>query len=523
MHPRTHLLLAGLALTLAGPARADVKPHPLFTDHMVLQRDRDMIVWGTARSKEAVTVTLDGKSNKSVADEDGKWKVTLPKMAAGGPYTLAVEGPNNKVEFQDVMVGEVWVCSGQSNMEWPLSRSYQSQADIEKSANPMIRLYTVKKRPSGEPLADCEGKWEHCGPDTSKSFSAVGYYFGRDLQKALNVPVGLIHTSWGGTPAQAWTSRDKLSGIDALKYYNDDYDKLAKAYDPEKAEADYREARAKYDAAVAKAREEGKSVPKAQAKGPQKRQPPGRNPQNAATLYNGMIAPLLPFPIAGATWYQGESNNGKAYEYRTLLPAMIEDWRARWGCGEFPFLVVQLAPFWNNDSSGQSYAELREAQVMTAQKLPKVGVAVITDVGDERDIHPTKKEPVGQRLALLARDIAYGQHVASSGPVYKGMKVEGNRVILSFDHVGGGLECRGDKLVGFEVCGDDRKFQPATAVIQGDTVVVTCDQVEKPEAARYGFRNYVAGLNLWNKDGLPASPFRTDSYPGVTEKAGGRR
>ncbi len=521
MSRRTLFLLAALALTV--PARADVRPHPLFTDHMVLQRDVPLPVWGTARPGEAVTVTLNNQSDTATAGDDGHWQALLPPAAAGGPFTLVVAGPNNSVRLTDVLVGEVWVCSGQSNMEWRLRDTFQPTEAIAKSANDKIRLYTVKRNPAGEPQTTCEGQWSICGPDTVATFSAVGYYFGRDLQKALNVPVGLIHTSWGGTPAQAWTSRDKLRSVGSLRYYAEDFDRAMKDFDPEKAAAENRADRARYQQelekhrrAVVDAKKEGKSAPKAPAR-PRMRQSPAKNAFAATTLYNGMIAPLLPFPIAGATWYQGESNTGQAYEYRTLLPAMIEDWRARWG-REFPFLVVQLAPFGNSDSNGQTYAELREAQLLTAQKTPKVGLAVITDVGDETDIHPAKKEPVGHRLALLARAIAYGEKVAANGPMYKAMKVEGNKAVLSFDHVGGGLECRGDKLVGFEVCGEDRKFRPAEAVVRGDTVVVSCEGIETPKAVRYGFHNYVAGLNLWNEDGLPATPFRTDSYPGVTEK-----
>lgn len=522
---RTLLLLS--AFVVAAPARADVRLHPLFTDHMVLQRDVLLPVWGTARPGEGITVTLNNQSDRVTADADGRWKATLPPMSAGGPFTLTIAGPNNTTQLTDVLVGEVWVCSGQSNMEWSL-RQIGAKETIAESANPKIRLYTVQRNPTGEPQATCQGSWSVCGPASTPNFSAVGYYFGRDLQKALNVPVGLIHTSWGGTPAQAWTSREKLNSVESLRYYADEFDRGVKAFDPDRAAADYRAALVQYQEALDRfkkeavaAKAEGKDMPKAPARPRGPAQSPAKNAFAATTLYNGMIAPLLPFPIAGATWYQGESNTGKAYEYRTLLPAMIEDWRSRWD-RQFPFLVVQLAPFGNSDSNGLTYAELREAQLMTAQKTPKVGLAVITDAGDEKDIHPVKKEPVGQRLALLARAMAYGEKIVANGPMYKSMRVEGNKAVLTFDHVGGGLECRGDKLIGFEMCGEERKFHAADATIQGDTVIVSCDKVPTPEAVRFGFRNYVAGLNLFNKDGLPATPFRTDSYPGVTETAGRR-
>jgi sialate O-acetylesterase len=482
-------------------ARAEVKPHPLFSDGMVLQQGKDCPIWGTADPGEEFSVILDlggGKvgSGGIRADQDGNWRYNLNKVKAGGPYTLHI----GKVTIKDVYVGEVWVCSGQSNMEWPLARTANAKEAIANSANPSLHLFTVQKTPSEKPLRDVKGKWSPCNPDTVKNFSAVAYYFGRDLQKALNVPVGLIHTSWGGTRAEAWTSRAVLES-------HPEWQGEFAAYEREKA--NYPQALEKYKEAAAKAKAEGKPPPRAPGK------PPHANSPSA--LYNGMIAPLIPYAIRGAIWYQGESNAGKAYEYRKLFPVMIQNWRDDWKQGDFPFLFVQLAPFQAIVSEPQesAWAELREAQLLTSQNLKNTGMAVITDVGDPKDIHPQQKEPVGGRLALAAQALAYGQPTEYSGPIYESLKVDGNKAVLHFKHIGKGLEAKGDKLTGFTVAGEDHKFHNARAVIVGDTVVVWSDAVEKPVAVRYGWANCPV-VNLWNRDGLPASPFRTDDFPMVT-------
>jgi sialate O-acetylesterase len=532
MHRSSACLLAGLLAAVTPAARADVVVNPVFSDHAVLQRDRPITVWGTSDPGEQVRVELSTETMTGAvtqATADGRWIATLTALPAGGPYTLTVQG-KNRVQFKDVLVGEVWVCSGQSNMEMHLDRCFEANKDIAAATNPKLRLLTVAKTTATAPLdkAKTDG-WKDCTPETAGSFSAVAYYFGRDLQKALDVPVGLIHTSWGGTPAQAWTSKEALDAAPALRHYNEEYADRVEKWDPAKAKAaheaamkKYQEAMTKYKEDAAKAKAEGKPAPTAPRR-PQETKSPGESPNSASTLYNAMIAPLLQYGIRGAIWYQGESNSGKAYEYRTLFPTMIKDWRAKWKEGDFPFLCVQLAPYMKieNKPTDSAWAELREAQLMATKKLPKVGIAVITDVGEENDIHPKKKEPVGARLALLARKIAYGQDVEAMGPVYKSMRVEGNQAELTFDHVGAGLECRGPELTGFTVAGADRKFHPADARIRrgsrGDTVVVSSPAVEKPVAVRFGWANFPV-VNLWNKNGLPATPFRTDDWPGVTQK-----
>jgi sialate O-acetylesterase len=470
------LAVAAGLLGLYVPARADVKPNGLIGDGMVLQQGIKAPLWGTADDGEEVTVTFDGQKHTTTA-RDGKWRIDLDPLKAGGPHELTIAGKNT-INVKNVLVGEVWICSGQSNMEWPVAASADAQKHIAASTNPKIRLFMVPHTSREKPQTEVKGQWKECGPQTVPSFSAVAYFFGRDLNKALDVPVGLIETNWGGTLCEAWTSHEALEAVPELKYLAD-----KSAHETEQSLKDI-----------------------------------GRNPNgHPSSLYNGMIAPLLPYAIKGAIWYQGESNAGKAYEYRTLFPTMIRDWRARWHEGDFPFLFVQLAPFNAGNSNGVVWAELREAQLLTTQKVPNTAEAVITDVGDERDIHPKQKEPVGGRLALAAEALAYGKKVEYSGPVYEGMKVEGNKAILSFTHTGGGLEAKGGPLQGFAIAGEDHKFVKAEAEVRDGKVEVWSKDIDKPAAVRYGWVNFPI-VNLFNKDGLPATPFRTDDEPLTTKR-----
>jgi sialate O-acetylesterase len=534
------------ALLFALPAAADVKPHALFGDHMVLQRNATLPVWGTAEPGEEVYVHLevktpDGKREEGQAvkaDKDGRWMAKLGSFPAGTDGVLTVRGQErrpapkekkgpNAVAFKDVAVGEVWVASGQSNMEWTLggSTARGNGADaIKNSTNPNLRVFTVSKHAvptpqagfNPKPQSPKHDKWLPSGPEDAAMFTAVGYYFGRDLQKALNVPVGIIHTSWGGTPAQSWTSREALEADPVVKHYVEDLDKRTKAWDPNKAKEDYEKELAKWKQDVEDAKANKKPAPRQ----PQMPQEPGTSAWDGSSLYNGMIQPLLPYPIKGAIWYQGESNAGQPIEYRSLYADMIQDWRKHWG-SDFSFYCVQLAPWNPGDPAADNWAYLREAQAIASEKVKHAGVAVITDAGHRTDIHPQRKEPVGARLALLALAHDYGQKIEPYGPTYKSLKVDGNKAVVTFDHVGGGLEVQkftmednteapSDKLVGFEVAGEDKKFHLATATIEGDTVVVTSDMVSKPVAVRYGWRNFPV-CNLANKAGLPASPFRTDN------------
>jgi sialate O-acetylesterase len=480
-------IICSLALFISNSrVRADVRLPGLFSDDMVLQRGMSVPVWGWGDEGEAVTVTFRGHSLKALV-KDGKWMVKFKNLKAGGPDLLTVQG-RNKIEVKNVLVGEVWICSGQSNMELALSSSVEASNDIAQAENPKLRLFLVPKTKSDVPLDDVNATWKTSSAQSAPGFSAVAYYFGRDLQKSLGVPVGLIDTCWGGSPAEVWMSEKVLAA-------NPEYRK------------DILEA---YQTALKKQPASGKQA---------------RPAWKPAELYNGMIAPLIPYAFQGAIWYQGESNAGRAQQYRTLFPDMIQNWRHDWNEGNFTFLAVQLAPFDKGrkrsleaitEKPGDSdWAELREAQLLATSKLPNVGMAVITDVGEKDDIHPKKKTPVGARLALAARGIAYHQKIEFSGPVYKSMKTDGNKIILTFDHIGEGLESRDGELKGFEVCGADKKFVWAKAVIDGKKVVVSSPEVANPVAVRYGWSDYPV-VNLWNKAGLPATPFRTDDFPMIT-------
>jgi sialate O-acetylesterase len=501
------VVTSALALgALLGPrACAAVKPHGLFTDGAVLQQRIPVPVWGTAADGEKVTVTFQDQTVTTTA-RDGRWRLRLPPLRAGGPFTMRIAGENS-VEVRDVLVGEVYVCSGQSNMEWPVSLTTDAPKTIAQSADPMLRLFTVAHAISNTPVSDVSGPWKACDPESVAGFSAVAYFFGRELRRALKVPIGLIQSSWGGTPAEAWTSRATLESDSSLREILDRYARTLDAY-PSALKA-YQAALGNYIQAVENARRDGKELPALP-------QPPG-NPENAVRpcgLYNAMIVPLQPYAIRGAIWYQGESNAGRAYQYQELFSAMIRNWREAWGQGDFPFLFVQLAPFMKIETEPKesAWAELREAQRLTSLAVPHTGMAVITDVGDAFDIHPREKEIVGERLAQAARALVYGERITPSGPMFERMEVKGDQAILRFQHAGRGLVARGGELTGFTLAGEDRKWVPARAVIRGDRVVVSSPQVPRPVAVRYGWANYPV-VNLSNREGLPASPFRTDDFP----------
>jgi sialate O-acetylesterase len=473
---------------LQSGARAQDAAHPflspMFSSNMVLQRGIKDPIWGWTAPGSQVTVTIGGKTATTKAGADGKWLAKVGPLAVGGPYTLTVKG-SETVTLNNVLVGDVWICSGQSNMEMGIANCNNAQQEIASANYPNIRLFTVQKKIALTPQTTCNGNWDVCTPQTVAAggwggFSAVGYFFGRTLNEKLHVPIGLIHTSWGGTIAEAWTSPEALNNLP--DFVDRVRDVQNKAKDPAQAAN------------------------------------PGNNPNISTVLYNGMIAPVVPFGIKGAIWYQGESNAGRAFQYRSLLPAMINDWRSRFEVGTFPFYIVQLANFTaTRPEPGESdWAELREAQLMTALNTPKTWLAVITDIGDDKDIHPKNKQDVGKRLALASLGRDYGVKGEYSSPIYKSMTVTGSSITLKFDHIGSGLTTpNGEALKGFAIAGDDKKFVWADAKIVGGTVVVSSAQVPHPTAVRYAWaHNPVA--NLYNKEGLPASPFRTDSYPGVT-------
>lgn len=466
---RACFLLLTLSLSLVQAAANAAVPHGIFTDHMVLQRDMPIPVWGTGQPGEKVTVKIADHGTSAVVGEDGKWKVELDALPAGGPYRLTIDGIY-RVALRDVLVGEVWLASGQSNMQWPLKLTDAADKAIAESKNPQLRLFTVPRRSLDEPQTDVTGRWQVSGPGSTPEFSAVAYYFGRALQQKLGVPVGMVSTNVGGTPAEAWMAKEALAANDLLKHYVD-----------------------------------------------QPRDP--NNGQRPYGLYNAMVHPLANMNVRGAIWYQGESNAGRAYEYRTLFPAMIADWRRNFRQSEMPFLFVQLAPFMSkvDEPKDSAWAELREAQLLTAKNDPHSAMAVITDVGDEKDIHPKWKQPVGERLALAARAIAYGEQVAFTGPLYVGSSVENGTMVLEFAHADGGLQAKDGQLTGFAIAGEDGKFVNASAeIIAENKVRVQSPDIPAPKYVRYGWADFPLG-NLWDGTGLPATPFRTDELPLTTQ------
>ncbi|MCW8133331.1 MAG: sialate O-acetylesterase [Planctomycetota bacterium] len=499
-------LVLGLA---AASARAEVSLPAVFGDNMVVQREAKVPVWGKAEAGEDVTVTFGKQSVKATADKDGKWKVELEPLEAGGPFEMTVAGKNT-ITFKNVLVGDVWLCGGQSNMEFTAGGVLNAVDEAVKADLPQIRQIKVAHQIGLEPKDNIQGAWVEASPQTFRAFTAVGFFFARDLHQDLKVPIGLLNSNWGGTPAEAWTSKEGLEADEEFKPILDRAAGLADAY-PKQKEA-YEKALEKWKADAEAAKAAGKPEPKK----PNAPPPPESNPHRASVLYNGMIKPLVPFAIKGVIWYQGEANAGRAFQYRKLFPNMIQDWRKQWN-QEFPFLFVQLANYMARkpDPSESAWAELREAQTMTLA-LPKTGMAVIIDTGEEKNIHPKNKQDVGKRLALAARHIAYGKDLVYAGPMFDTLAIEGSAAKVTFKHTGGGLEAKDGDLKGFAVAGEDKKFVWASAKIDGNTVVVSSDKVEKPVAVRYAWADNPE-CNLYNKEGLPACPFRTDTWDGVTK------
>jgi sialate O-acetylesterase len=632
---------------------ANVHLPKFFNNNMVLQREHTIPVWGWADAKEKITVQLNNQIKMVKAGKDGKWRIDLAAENAGGPYTLTVKGKNTIV-INNVVVGDVWICSGQSNMEMPIGswgfvNNYEQE--IAAANYPLIRQIKVPLKTDAAPQPDIsEGEWKICTPENAAEFSAVAYFFARELNTELKIPVGIINTSWGGTQVESWTSREAFendeefrSMIKGMKQTNleelikqkadavekkireiqgdmipaaaevatwkekdfidgtwktirvpglweqqglDDIDGnlwFRKAIDIGSDDAGKA---ATLDLAMIDDNDEtylnGEKIGattgynlKRKYNVPAGMLKAGKNviairindtgggggiwgdeadvkltmngkakslagdwkfsiesiassaasigPNSYPTLlYNAMINPIIPYAIKGALWYQGEANAGRAYQYRKAFPLMINDWRSRWKQGDFPFYFVQLAS-WNanngNSEKGSDWAELRETQTMTLS-LPNTGMAVTTDIGDAKDIHPKNKQDVGKRLAAIALNKTYGKNNVYSGPVYQSFKTEGNKIILSFSNIGGGLIAK-DKygyLRGFEVAGADKRFYFAKAFIDGDKVVVMCDAVPGPVAVRYGWADDAGENNLFNKEGFPAAPFRTDDWTGITEK-----
>lgn len=501
-HTRTGLvcLLIAFLLTSASLAQ-ETKTASIFADHMVLQRELPVNIWGSGKPGGSVTVEFAGQKKTGTVDKDGRWQVTLDPLEASvesRELLVRTSGSESVVKITDILVGEVWIGSGQSNMAMGMSGTQNAGAAISKADDNLLRLFRVKQIASPDPLTTVDGEWFASAPNKIGGFSAAGYFFGRDLRKATNVPVGIIITAWGGTPARAWTPRSVLAAEPTLKKIVEAYEKSLETWDPDKAQKQYEEKLAEAKIAIEKAKADGTKPPQL----PKPPVHPGANQNSAGSLYNGMVAPLVPMTFRGVIWYQGEADSGSAPQYRVLFPTLIKSWREAFG-RDLPFLFVQIAPH-----KGMS-PNIRDAQLYCWRTVPNTAMIVITDHGDAEDIHPKAKEPVGVRLALAARALVYGEKIVYSGPVYDSVTFEGPRGILSFQHTGTGLVAQGGALRGFEIAGADGKFVPASASIEGTQVVVQSDKVADPKAIRFGWAN-VPDTNLFNAEGLPATPFRTD-------------
>lgn len=484
---RTAAALLVAVLTLAAHASAAVRLPGIISDHMLLQRDVPVRIFGKADPGEAVTVAFRGQTARTVADPVGRWEVWLQPMKPGPAAAMTVTGTNT-ITVADVLVGDVWIGSGQSNMQWAVKQADSAEKEISAATFPEIRLFYVPRKPSPVPVEDVDAKWIVCSPESVATFSAVLYYFGRQMHQDLKVPVGLIHSSWGGTPIASWISGPSLVGNPRLEPFLAFWQNALMNYPATYGR--YEQALKKWEAAGS------------QGNRPQPPMGPG-HPHEPTTLYNGMMAPLVKYTIKGALWYQGETESGRAqgHIYGDAMMALVQDWRRAFGQGDFPFYWVQLANFANAAKNGH-WMRVQEGQVK-ATALRNTGVAVITDIGNPTDIHPTNKQDVGRRLAMLAQN-------TGASPLYRQHTREGSAIRVWFDHTGGALKTRGDgPVAGFQIAGTDGKYAPATAKIEGTTVVVSSPNVSNPASVRYAW-DYNPDGNLVNALGLPASLFRTN-------------
>ena len=499
-----------LLTALFNSSFADVKLPAIFSDNMVLQQNQKLPIWGKASPGEKIIIHFTPSSIAwdAVAGDDGKWKTEIgPFKASFTPQVLTIKG-NNTVEIKNVLVGEVWLASGQSNMQMAVVGVKDAEQEMKNADNyPNIRLCTVYNVKADTPQDDFPGHWKQCNSESVKDFSAVCYFFGKELYEKLNVPIGLINSSWGGTPAEAWTPADAMKDDPDFKWAYDRFDRLMASM-PEQIKKWQEEVEKwKADKAAGKEVSHEPWEPAGERKAP-------------SVLYNAMIHPLMPFRIAGVIWYQGESNADYAWHHEKLFKTLITSWRKNWGQGDFPFYFVQLANYTpvKSEPGESDWAELRETQLKTMQNVAGTGMAVIIDIGEADDIHPKNKQDVGKRLSLWALANNYDQDIEYSGPIFKSMKIKDDRVVLQFDHAGSWLTTKDDQpLKGFAVAGADKKFVWADVKIVGNKVIVKSDKVKTPVAVRYGWAHNPV-CNLCNKEGLPASPFRTDDWPGLTYK-----
>lgn len=477
---------------------AEVSVPNIFGNRMVLQREQKNRVWGKAAANEKVTVSIAGQNHSATAGADGLWQVELNPLQAGGPHEMTIKG-SNEIKITDILVGEVWICSGQSNMQWSINASYSPDLERLAANNPQLRMINFPQVGTQEPIWEHKNsEWKTTTPENVGNFSAVGYFFGRQLQQTLNVPVGLINNAWGGSACEAWINRDVMKSDGRFNELLERWTKMEERVEALSTKADITDGEKK-ELEGLKNQMRGNSRP--------------------GNIYNGVLKSHLGYGIRGAIWYQGESNAGRAYQYRDLFPLMISNWRNEWKQGDFPFYWVQLADFKAETAQpGESdWAELREAQTMTMAKLPNTGEAVIIDIGEGKDIHPKNKVDVGRRLARWALAKDYGIQIAYHSPQFKSMEKVEKKIVLSFDHVGGGWRPFDvNEPRGFAVAGEDKKFVWAQAKLLPDgRVEVWSDEIENPVAARYAWADNPV-CNMFDNAGLPLTPFRTDDWPGVT-------
>jgi sialate O-acetylesterase len=498
----TAFALISLLMMLIAPGDANVKLPALISDNMMLQRDIPVPIWGRAAPGERIKVAIGKQTASAVAGKDGRWQVRLKPMKAGGPLDMVVTG-KNKLEVRNILVGEVWLCAGQSNMVMMVKQCDNAAQEIADAKNyPEIRHYKVDLKASPWPLNDTVGKWEVCSPRTVGKFTATGYFFARDIHDTLKAPVGIILSAWGGSNMESFVRLDVLKAHPESAAYFKHWEQRKAAFPAELAAA---------QKAAAEAKAAGKPAPKMRTLEGHQARP--------SSIYNAMISPLIPFGMRGVLWAGGKANRSRALEYRVLMPAMIQDWRKSWGLGDCPFFICQMAN-WVSKDPNEHWEELRESMLKTTD-LKNAGMVVTIDIGDPNNVHPKNKQEVSRRLALQAKANVYGMDVVCNGPIYTSMTVEGNAIRLHFKSIGGGLAARvGGSLKGFVIAGADRKFVPAGGTIDGDTILVRSENVRSPIAVRYAWEMN-PDCNLMNKAGLPASPFRTDAWPfwqGVQDK-----
>lgn len=516
-----HLLVPLLCLNLPASLMAELSLPHFFSDHMILQRERDAAIWGTATPKSEVTVSFRGKTTSASADDQGHWRVSIATGAADAEGAeLTVKAGDDTKTIKDVLIGEVWLASGQSNMFYTMNRSPAYEELMKKANHPGLRMFNAPLVTAEKPQADIEGEWSLCTPETVPGYSAVAFFFALKLHQELGVPVGVLKTCWGGKPVETFTSREALNTLPGTKAMVDKLMEEAAAYDPIKAKANYEAQLEKWKttmaAAKGKSAEERKRLPKK----PSEPKPPLETEGKAGVLFNAMINPFAGYTMRGAIWYQGEGNaKAGAVPYDQTLPLMIRDWRQRWG-DDFSFYFVQLANFHapsTEPGTPDPWALLQDRMRHILTSTPKTGMAIINDVGEANDIHPKDKKSPGERLARWALAKDYGRDLVYSGPLFKTSEAKDGAIRVTFDQAGAGLKARdGGPLKRFEIAGADKVWYWADAKITGtDSVIVSSSDVKQPVAVRYAWASNPEGANLVNSEGLPASIFRTDEWDDV--------